>query len=498
MDQMKEGNKEMKENMEVIMKQRGLRKLVSMILAVVIVFAMSSTAFAATITIENTTTDKTYTAYKIFDATVDSDDSTNVSYTIDSGSVWYSTISAATDVFTLVQAGENSTTYYVIKKDNVTDAQVLAVFASVPDGATEAATNTGNGRQLTLNVEDAGYYYITTNSGAGVTITTTTGTITVYDKTQTPGSELEKTANDTKAQIGDTVTYTITSNVPTYEGETPIEKYTFTDTLSEGLDAPDESKVTVKIKNGDGNEIDTGNAIEISVSGQTITITYELADITNYPADATIEISYTATVNAKAGYANGNEVSHTWNENSTGETDTETVYTYGFNLQKVDGSNSTIQLSGAKFKLYTNATGGTAISFTKTVNGDDVIYTVDPEGTETEIEVGYATIKGLDADVTYYLEETQAPDGYNMVGGRTAVTVGQSETTGEGDEAVTTYSYNTETGINTSKTTIENNAGSSLPSTGGIGTTIFYIVGGVLVLGAAVLFVTKRRLSNEN
>ncbi len=486
MDQMEEGNKEMKENMEVIMKQRGLRKLVSMILAVVMVLAMSAISFAAnaTIIIENSVTGKTYEAYKILDAT---SNGSAVSYTIDSSNnPWYSVIDNS-NLFTLSQAG--STNVYYVTQTGTNDEVIKLIndnYSTVSDSV--VATGTGNGGDLTLTVTDAGYYYVTTTSGSVITVNTAADSVTVVDKNQKPGGDLQKTVSDTKAEIGDTVTYTITSNVPAYDGTTKITNYTFTDTLDIGLTAPEESEVTVTIKDASGNKVNTGNAITVTVASNVITVSYDPTAITNYPADATISIVYTATVNALAAYENGNKVVQTWTDNSSGTNDEVKVYTYGFYLKKVDRKNTSTQLEGAEFHL---TDGTNTLNFV--YDTDSNTYTVVPAGTNgatTVITVGFAKIFGLDADETYYLYEDKAPNGYNLITGvAAAISVGQTK-----DDVAQYDAY----GINSATTEVQNSAGSSLPSTGGIGTTIFYIVGGVLVLGAAVLFVTKRRLSNEN
>ena len=139
-------------------------------------------------------------------------------------------------------------------------------------------------------------------------------------------------------------------------------------------------------------------------------------------------------------------------------------------LKKTDGTNF---LNGAGFKLYDAATDGNMI----TVNKDNKGYYVDANADE-EIMVDNANgvnVRGLEPG-TYYLEETTVPDGYNKLSAREEVTI----TTGATE---------------TVEITVINNAGAQLPSTGGIGTTIFYVVGGVLVLAAVVLLVTKKRMS---
>ncbi len=462
---------------------RNMKKLASFLLALTMLFCMATTALAAettttyTITIENSVTNATYNAYKVFNATYSGD---SVAYSITTSDPWYSLVSGENSPFSLTQT-TTSGSYFVTVKEGKTETEVAAWFnaiETVPGSA--AATGTGNAGALTLSVGSAGYYYITTTMGSLVTVTTAKPTATVIEKNQDPGN-LDKTAADTEAQIGDSVSYTITAKVPAYDGETQITNYTFTDILDTGLTAPEASAVTVQILKSD-NDVFTTLTTGITVSGQVITITFDPASITDYPADATIKIAYTAAVNTQAAYENKNTVTQTWTGDSTGVTDTEIVYTYGFNLVKVKDDDTT-QLDGAKFELYTSnqtTDNTTIVKFTKNTDGD---YVVDPNGTVTEIEVGKAKIWGLDADVTYYLKETQAPDGYNMLTKLVEIKVGQTD------------SFHTTTGVNNSDTKVVNNAGSLLPSTGGMGTTLFYVLGGVLVLAAIVLLVTKKRMS---
>jgi len=140
------------------------------------------------------------------------------------------------------------------------------------------------------------------------------------------------------------------------------------------------------------------------------------------------------------------------------------------NLKKTDGTNA---LAGAKFNLFTSETGGTALTFSK----DNTGYYLDAEGT-AEIDAGDGTgvnIRGLEPG-TYWFEETVAPDGYNKLDERKSVEVVKDATA-------------------TAEITVINESGSVLPSTGGIGTTMFYIVGSVLVIGAAVVLISKRRMA---
>ena len=143
-------------------------------------------------------------------------------------------------------------------------------------------------------------------------------------------------------------------------------------------------------------------------------------------------------------------------------------------LYKTDGSSA---LSGAKFNLFTSETGGTALTFESDSTG---YYLSTAAGADAEIDAGAGTgvnIRGLEPG-DYWFEETDAPDGYNKMAGRTKVTVTSGQTAA-------------------AEVTVVNNAGSELPSTGGIGTTIFYIAGAVLVLGAVAIIIARRKAEHQ-
>lgn len=131
-------------------------------------------------------------------------------------------------------------------------------------------------------------------------------------------------------------------------------------------------------------------------------------------------------------------------------------------------------MTGATFKLYDAATDGNEIKVVKVSDGVYRVAEASEEG--TEIEAGSAIIKGLKGDDTkYYLEETKAPNGYNILTERKEVTISSIET-------------------NTSN--VINKAGAELPSTGSFGTKVFYLVGSILLIGALIFMISKRRMNN--
>ncbi len=147
-------------------------------------------------------------------------------------------------------------------------------------------------------------------------------------------------------------------------------------------------------------------------------------------------------------------------------------------------------LTGAKFKLYDAETGGNEIKLVQVTDAVDGGYYRPAVTGETgvEIEAGEVTIKGL-GNGTYYLEETEAPISYNRLTGRQAVTIDGASLTNTAAADNTYTAKDTDTGIQ-----VVNQAGTELPSTGGIGTTIFYVLGGILIVGAVVLLVSRKRM----
>lgn len=162
-----------------------------------------------------------------------------------------------------------------------------------------------------------------------------------------------------------------------------------------------------------------------------------------------------------------------------------------FDIIKTDSSMKV--LNGAKFELHDAQTAGNKIDLVKVSDGVYRVATATEKGAEgftsAVIEAGKATVKGLDAGTTYWLEETEAPAGYNKLAGRVEVKI-------ENTNLTTTMTGDTWAQGN-GGVQITNNSGALLPSTGGMGTTIFYVLGSVLVLGAVVLLVTKKRMSTN-
>ena len=475
------------------------RKLASLLLALVMVFALATTAFATeagtttttgTITVANPVANQEYKAYKIFDVVYDAAKE-HYSYTIDSTSEWFNTVSAyATGAHGLTLTQVNGGDTYVVTTGNGFSAPDFAVaLKAAVDGMTGLQLS-GDANSVSVSNLDLGYYFVASSTGALCNLTTTNPTVTIHDKND---MHFEKTADATDVEVGQTVTYTITGKVPDYTG---FNAYTYkvADTMSAGLTFNQDSiKVTV-------GSIDktTDCTIEKNVGDNANSFTVTVP-VKSYTIGAEIKVTYTATVNEKAiAVVSENEAKLIYsNDPTTDETKIITppvvkVYSSKIVIDKVEKvaeGTPAKRLKGAEFVLYKEVTptgGGSATKYYwKWNDTDEKVEWVEnrAEATVAKTDMyGYTLFFGL-ADGTYYLVETKAPAGYNRLEEPVTVTVAGS------DADPTSLTVNEK---------VENSAGTLLPSTGGMGTTVFYVLGAVLVMGAVVLLVTKKRMSDAN
>ena len=471
------------------------------------------------ITINNTVEGKSYDLYKIFDLTYKTvitgtgdDEKTTVqaAYTIDSN--WTAFFNSDGGGEYIVDSnknedgkslGLNSITvgndikYINITQENIAKFAKAALSYAIEKkvNADRTMTSTKDG-SATVNRLGLGYYLVypcgagdsTVENGSICSLTSTTPNATVNIKADYP--TIKKEVNDINPEIGQTITYTITGKVPDTTGYTSYT-YEVKDIMSEGLTYKDD--VTVKI-----NE-ETVSASP--VADDTINNGFHIAiDVKSQQANVgkDIVITYTATVNEKAvvgstGNANSAVLIYSNNPSDLESKTTNPpvvvkVYTAKLVIDKVDGNAddktaNTAKLAGAKFVL-TKTVEEEKTKYYKYDN--NVVSWVDNQADATEVTTdvyGAASFNGL-KNGTYSLVETEAPAGYNKLAEAVPVTISYKS---ESDEEVRQEQVKT----------IANYSGSVLPSTGGIGTTIFYAVGGVLVVGAGVLLITRKRMSVE-
>jgi LPXTG-motif cell wall-anchored protein/uncharacterized repeat protein (TIGR01451 family) len=524
---------------------KNLKKVLSIVLAMAMVLAMTAisglAAETGSITINNAADGKEYKIFKIVAADVNA--SGGIDYDISSvpdalKQYFKTTTKTEGNVsYTLVSLVDVDNNNQVIPEGGSIPAYIQEAFYNYTKTASATATATAANGKAEFTDVDAGYYVIISplmKEGTAIMVDSATNPAAVINEKNSdePVKNLTKTTdegNDNVA-IGDTVTYTITFGTSNYSGSgadaKQIVTYVVKDALPTGLTA---GTYTIKVN---GNEVDTtgnlfGDGAEITWA------TDEDGDgvyTSIYESSSTITVTYTATVNDQATGSMENKVTITYRDKDNtdiGEPEegSKTIYTYKLNIKKVDEDG--YELSGAEFELYDAAEGGNRIY----VTGSNGNYKVTKDQTDTKIAAGTAVVDGLDADKSYYLAEVTAPDGYNKITTRVEVKASLSSTTkktyAQAEEYVEGTTYYTKVGddeyivaddvteanfkdgtyfIESGEITIPaetpefpeasvvNKKGAELPETGGIGTTIFYMIGTILVVGAGVVLITRRRM----
>ncbi len=496
------------------------RKLASLLLALVMVFALATTAFAqdvtrtdgtGSITISNAAKGETYTIYKLFDATVNADGS-SIAYT---GKIPES----LNTYFTADANGYISAAPAAKDGENMSAGLKTALKTWTAD-ATATATAKSDGSALNFKGLAYGYYVVTTSQGEQlISVDSTMPTVTIVDKNSSTPKDLTKTASSEDVSIGDTVTYTVSFKTSNYYGAGAAAKeivsYTIQDTLPDFLT---DVHVTSIIVDNDGSDTTTNDRATVTAQFVDKKIVINWYDKTNnqflYDNGATITITYTAVVTEKAaidGNGNTNKVTVTWTTKD-GETPVpgkleqeETIFTYAIALKKVN--NKGVALPGAvfEFPFYVQPTPDAdgAYIYAGTTGGEGLTNQI------TTPASGVIVVKGVKSG-TYEIKEVTAPAGYNKL---TAPVTVEAAKTGETsthttvyldengnvvkeDAKVTTVNVDINT-IAATAVVVVNKAGTELPSTGGMGTTVFYVLGTVLVMGAVVLLVTKKRMSRN-
>ena len=463
------------------------RRILALITVLALVLAMGTTAFAATITVDAVKKGEEYSVYKVLDYTAASTDE-------DAANEAFSYFLSKADYEAKITIGgvEKTRGEWLIS--------VGFQFAASADGSQYVVTNsaslTGKGAELAekitaivpalIHVDTAtatddedvsftglatGYYFVTSSMGSLCSLQTYDDEALVVEKNTVPTVDKTQSAsaNGTYAEtaldvaIGDVVYY----KAVVTDGAGTNEDIVLTDTMTDGLTL---NAASITIKNGE-TPVAADN-YTLTTTDHGFVLTLKASYVATLAENAVVTITYNATVNSAAvidnASANGNFIKIEYSKQSMTD-NTIYVITYDFLLKKTDGTKA---LAGAEFNLYTAETGGTPITFTKDTTG----YYVSATG-NAKIEAGDGTgvnIRGLEPG-TYYLEDTVAPDGYNKLAARQPVVITAGATAAVEVE-------------------VENQAGTVLPSTGGMGTTIFYVLGGLMVLGALVVLVTNKRM----
>mgnify|MGYP004459696889 CR=1 FL=1 len=510
--------------------KKAMKKLMAALLAVAMVCAMAIPAWAASEDITN----HSFSAFQIFKGDVDSNTLSNVA--------WGTGIKKdellkklTTDLSTYFPGiTTTSTAAEVAAKMNgwtETDAKTTAFAKAVSECLADTATYTST--SSSIHFDDAGYYLIKdttdiTPSGYTVAnisllkVTDANSNVYVTSKVEKPTVTKQVEDNDDGVTtgdndgfgssadhaIGEVFRFKLTANVPSSTNNSydfyKYYKVVFSDTMIKGLTFDEIESVTIE-SGSDNKSLIEGTDYTKSTHPTTNSFELTIADVkklvTNLNNGATITVLYKAHLNEEAivttatgSTGNWNKVSLQYSNNpnvadSFDTTPYEEVYvfTYQLNNTKRQDSETGDVLEGAGFRLYSAATCNDAeeIKLKKNTDGTYSRYFGADAGDEMfSDDKGQFNVKGLDAG-TYYLKETSTPTGFNTCP-VTTVTIKANHTKNHVDLTDSTMS-----------TTIVNNHGTTLPGTGGIGTTIFYVVGGGLMVAAGVLLITKKRMENR-
>lgn len=352
-----------------------------------------------------------------------------------------------------------------------------------------------------------GYYLVDSSVGTLCGLNTTNPNVTIQEKNGTPAVEkkVSNTANENYdesnfANIGDTV-YFQTS----ITAQAGARNYVLHDTMGDGLTLNKDS-ISIKYEK-DNSDIDPVNYTinyDVEHTGSEKTCTFDITfnkDFCNtLTANQKIVVTYSAILNGEAEIHDRNvNTTHLsyGDNNKTNESETSTV-TYEIKVLKYSGTLDNA-LKGATFKLYDSevnenkpACKNNPIQLVKNGN-DGQNYRRALKGEEnsfaevTTTENGTFSIQGLKPG-TYYLEETAAPKGYNKLSKKIEVVI-----TDDGTLIVDGKSRGGDYNLPISQVNVENKTGTLLPSTGGMGTTMIYMAGAILVIASGIVLVSKKR-----
>ena len=480
------------------------KKLFSLALAFIMAMALMTPAFAAqegtltggSITINDAVPGQTYKAYQIL--YLESYNATSNAYAYKANSAWETWLKTQTSYVSFDAQGYVT---WVEGADAATFAKLAQVEAAkMTADATATAPAAAEGKTystVTFSDLKLGYYLVDTTLGTLCSLDTTNPDVVMQEKNEVPvnvktveedSTSLYGEKND--ADIGQTVNFK-----STITAQAGAENYVFHDTMSAGLTYTGVTGITLN-----GATVDDSNYTVVTEGlsdGCTFEVRFTQAFCDTLKANDQIVISYTATLNENAviagvGNPNTSKLSYGDSSNTKTTLPSETItYTWDMDILKYANGDENKVLADAEFVLLNS--GKTKVA--TIVNGKLTGWVDVPEAVDGKITwpantvlttnaSGKIEIDGLDAD-TYYLREVKAPNGYNKLAEDVTVTI-TGATVVEGKLTYTTVVAK-----------VNNQSGAELPSTGGMGTTIFYVLGGVLMAGAAILLVTKKKMSNE-
>lgn len=481
-----------------------IKKIAAIMFAFMMVVSMScnvkadegtSTDTTGTLTINYVKENQTYKLYKILD--LESFSGQNYSYKVAEG--WEKFFSTG-EGKNYININENNYAEWNATKDDATYrvfAQKALEYANNTETITPVKTYTTSTGQTTITETGLalGYYLLDSSVGTLCSLSSSQPNVTIDEKNDVPSVQKSFADGETKnnANIGDIITFNTVVNV-----KKGAQSYVLHDKMSAGLklnkklNADNDKPVLITKDNHEKLIYGTDYTFTETTDG--FTIDFSEAFLKRFEdKEYALIVMYSATLTEEAvigGTGNTNETYLKYGVSSESNHSTTTTYTFGIPVLKYTGIEKT-PLAGAKFKLYTDSNcndESTALKFSLNNNNKYRYDSTNGKTVLTSLETtGRIDIEGLEAG-TYYLKEIEAPKGYNLLANAVEVQITQ-----DGKVMV-------KKGANLEEVTeveVENKTGTVLPSTGGVGTTMIYLIGGVLVLGSGVVLATKRRVKNK-
>lgn len=491
-----------------------IKKIAAIMFAFMMVVSMScnvkadegttATTEKGTITINNAIPEQTYTIYKILDLesyrtnVVEGEEKGNFAYK--PSSEWVNFIKAE-NVKDKYFTFEGEYVSWKEKADPAEFAKLALDYAKKNNKANQGSV-TASSTPVQFTGLGLGYYLVDSSVGTLCSLDTTKPNVDIKEKNGVPSVEKEVSNSETgtfkdsnTASIGDTVYFKTTITA-----QPGAQNYVLHDKMDAGLTF-NESSVKAILNKNEPKENKELTATDYSVvtsdledSGPKCTFHIEFTPklCESLKADDTITVTYSATLNDKAVIGSTGNVNETkLNYGDSKETTESKTHTFTYDIpvfKYTMKDNVKTELEHAKFTLSLNEDGANPIKFKE--SNEKNKYIKDETGAITEVESpqdGKLTFEGLGAG-TYYLTETKQPDGYNKLAKSIKIVIDVN-----GDITVDGKLI---TGVD-KLVEVENKTGTVLPSTGGVGTTMIYLIGAVLVLGSGVVLATKRRVKNK-
>ena len=488
---------------------KNIKRITSILLTLIMAMSMMTAAFAeepetGSITINGVSANNTYEIYKLLD--LESYDTETGAYSYKVNTVWTGFFDTAEAKAYMTVDEQGYATWIAAEDDDTVAAFAKLAMAYAKANGISPIKSSKNEGDFVITEEAGkfsgltlGYYLVDSTVGALCGLTTTNPDAAINAKNDSPTINKQVKEDSTNqwgdkntADIGQTVEFRTTIDV-----HAGAQNYVLHDKMSAGLTFNEGSVKVNHVIPGttteEGIPVDAEN-FDVVIPGKEEGCTFEVKFTQDFcdrlETNDKLIVFYEAMLNRNAIIAtaegNPNEAWLDYGEGNHTTHDQTQTYTFGFDLVKTDSQNKL--LDGAEFRIYDASEDGNEV---KVVLMDDgVTYRrarADETGVPIVVKGGQVRVVGFD-NGTYYLEETVTPAGYNQLAARQKFIISDANLDATFNDSI----YSTGSGVH-----VVNKSGTMLPETGGIGTTLFYVIGGVLVAAAVVLLVTRKRMSEK-